>query len=231
MLERCVRGEKPWLEGAFRVSVSSSGYDWMELHVHREDTPDGPVVQGVLVNTRPWRNELDRWKERANRDGLTGLYNRIYFEKAVRERLNSSSDCSGALIFIDVDDFKKLNDALGHLAGDDILRSTARRILSVFRHSDVVARYGGDEFVVFVSNMSREALESRLDQLCAMFHNPYHKGEIRYEVMGSIGAALCPEDGNDYDTLLAHADAALYEAKRHGKNQYRLYQSGNKAAE
>lgn len=64
-----------------------------------------------------------------------------------------------------------------------------------------------------------------------MFHNPYHKGEIRYEVMGSIGAALCPEDGNDYDTLLAHADAALYEAKRHGKNQYRLYQSGNKAAE
>lgn len=231
MLERCVRGEKPWLEGAFRVSVSSSGYDWMELHVHREDTPDGPVVQGVLVNTRPWRNELDRWKEWANRDGLTGLYNRIYFEKAVRERLNSSSDCSGALIFIDVDDFKKLNDALGHLAGDDILRSTARRILSVFRHSDVVARYGGDEFVVFVSNMSREALESRLDQLCAMFHNPYHKGEIRYEVMGSIGAALCPEDGNDYDTLLAHADAALYEAKRHGKNQYRLYQSGNKAAE
>lgn len=149
----------------------------------------------------------------------------------MRERLNSSTDCSGALIFIDVDDFKKVNDALGHLAGDDILRSTARRILSVFRRSDVVARYGGDEFVVFVSNMSREALERRLDQLCAMFHNPYHKGEIRYEVMGSIGAALCPEDGKDYGTLLAHADTALYEAKRHGKNQYRLYRPDNTAAE
>ncbi len=132
MLDRCVRGEKPWLEGAFRVCVSDSGYDWMELHVHREDTPDGPAVQGVLVNTRPWRNELDRWKERANRDGLTGLYNRVYFEKVVQKRLTDSKNCCGALIFIDVDDFKKVNDALGHLAGDDILRSTARRILSVF---------------------------------------------------------------------------------------------------
>ena len=225
-LERCVRGDKPWLEGAFRVSVFNSGYDWMELHVHRENVLDESVVQGVLVNTRPWRNELDRWKERANRDGLTGLYNRVYFEKIVQERLNSTN-CHGALIFIDIDDFKRVNDALGHLAGDDILRSTAQRILSVFRHSDVVARYGGDEFVVFASSMSREVLESRLDQLCAMFHNPYHKGEIRYVVMGSIGAVLCPEGGKDYNTLLAHADTALYEAKRRGKNQYILYNPDN----
>ena len=230
MLGRCARGEKPCLEGAFRVCVSNGGYDWMELHVHREDTPAGPFVQGVLVNTRSWRNELNRWKERANRDGLTGLYNRIYFERAVRKRL-SGGNCRGALIFIDVDDFKKVNDALGHLAGDVILRSTARRILSVFHHSDVVARYGGDEFVVFVSNISRETLESRLDQLCAMFHNPYLEGEMHYEVMGSIGAALCPEGGNDYDTLLAHADAALYEAKRLGKNQYRLYRSDGATGE
>lgn len=223
MLDRCVRGEKPWLEGAFRLCVADSGYDWMELHVHREETPAGPVVQGVLVNTRPWRNELNRWKERAKRDGLTGLYNRVHFEKSVQERLKESKDCCGAIVFIDVDDFKKVNDALGHLAGDDILRSTARRIQSVFRYSDVVARYGGDEFVVFVPNMSREALESRLDQLCAMFHNPYHKGELRYEVMGSIGVALWPQDGKDYDTLLTHADAALYEAKRRGKNQYQFY--------
>ena len=93
----------------------------------------------------------------------------------------------------------------------------------MFRHSDVVARYGGDEFVVFVSNMTRDVLENRLDRLCTMFRNPYRNGEIRYQIMGSIGASLYPADGEDYDTLLANADAALYEAKRRGKNQYRIF--------
>lgn len=225
MIDRCVRGESPWAEGTFRVCVSNGGYEWVELHVHREEDGDGPLIQGVLVNTGNWRNELDRWKEQANRDGLTGLYNRTYFVRSVQERLAGDKTTYGALVFIDVDDFKKANDALGHMVGDDILRCMAQRILSVFRHSDVVARYGGDEFVVFVSNVNREVLENRLDRLCAMFHNPYRNGEIRYQVTGSIGAALYPENGEDYDTLLANADAALYEAKRQGKNQYRLYQA------
>lgn len=109
------------------------------------------------------------------------------------------------------------------MVGDDILRCIAQRIQSVFRHSDVVARFGGDEFVVFVSNVTREVLENRLERLCNMFRNPYRNGDIHYQIMGSIGASLFPEHGSDYDALLANADAALYEAKRRGKNQYRIF--------
>ena len=223
MLGRCARKEVPWAEGALRFCVSDGRYEWMEVHVHREDGPDGPVIRGVLVNTGSWRSEVARWKEQANRDGLTGLYNRTYFESHVRRQLAEGQLVCGALVFIDVDDFKKANDTLGHMVGDDILRCIAQRILGVFRHSDVVARYGGDEFVVFVSNMTRDVLENRLDRLCTMFRNPYRNGEIRYQIMGSIGASLYPADGEDYDTLLTNADAALYEAKRRGKNQYRVF--------
>ena len=223
MLGRCARQEAPWAEGALRFCVSDGRYEWMEVHIHRENGPDGPVIRGVLVNTGSWRSEVARWKEKANRDGLTGLYNRTYFERHVRRQLAEKQSAYGALVFIDVDDFKKANDTLGHMVGDDILRCIAQRILGVFRHSDVVARYGGDEFVVFVSNMTREVLENRLDRLCTMFRNPYRNGETRYQIMGSIGASLYPADGEDYDTLLANADAALYEAKRRGKNQYRIF--------
>lgn len=224
MLGRCARKEVPWAEGTVRICVSDGGYEWMELHLQRIELEEGAVIEGVLVNTARWRNELDRWKEQANRDGLTGLYNRTYFERTVHERLTKGKLTRGALIFIDVDDFKKANDALGHMVGDDILRCIAQRILGVFRHSDVVARYGGDEFVVFVSNVTREVLETRLERLCTMFRNPYRNGDIHYQVMGSIGASLFPEHGGSYETLLANADAALYDAKRRGKNQYRIFQ-------
>ena len=231
MLGRCVRGEAPWAEGILRFCTAPDRYEWMELHMHREQTEDGRVqIAGVLVNTGSWRTEVDHWKERASRDGLTGLYNRSFFERHVRDQLAAGQTAYGALIFIDVDDFKKANDTLGHVVGDDILRCIAQRTLGVFRHSDVVARYGGDEFVVFVSNMSREVLENRLDRLCAMFRNPYRNGEIRYQIMGSIGASLYPVHGEDYDTLLANADAALYEAKSRGKNQYRIFQVEQAAA-
>lgn len=231
MLGRCVRGEAPWAEGTLRFCTAADRYEWMELHMHREQAADGRVqIAGVLVNTGSWRTEVDHWKERANRDGLTGLYNRSFFERHVRSQLADSQTAYGALIFIDVDDFKKANDTLGHMMGDDILRCIAQRILGVFRHSDVVARYGGDEFVVFVSNMTREVLENRLDRLCAMFRNPYRNGETRYQIMGSIGASLYPAHGEDYDTLLANADAALYQAKSRGKNQYRIFQMNDEPA-
>ena len=223
MVGRCARDEIPWVEGTVRICVSDGGYEWMELHLERVEREEGAVIEGVLVNTANWRNEVDRWKEQANRDGLTGLYNRTYFERNVHERLTKGKLNCGALIFIDVDDFKKANDALGHMVGDDILRCIAQRIQGVFRHSDVVARYGGDEFVVFVSNVTREVLENRLERLCTMFRNPYRNGDIHYQIMGSIGASLFPDHGSDYDALLANADAALYEAKRRGKNQYRIF--------
>lgn len=221
VLERC-RREDIWVETTLRFYMSQGRYEWLELFLHNDG--DSGFLSGVLINLANWRSELDRWREKANRDALTGLYNREFLEQYVKEQLKDGSLTSAALIFIDIDDFKRANDTLGHVVGDDILCCVAKRALGVFRHSDIVARYGGDEFLIFVPSVGREILRTRLEQLCGVFHYPYRNGTLHYQISGSIGAALYPEGGTDYGTLLEHADAALYAAKSAGKDRYVLYE-------
>lgn len=224
LLERCKK-ENGWVENTIRFYTARDRYEWLEVHMHREITlPDEEMIfSGVLVNMAGWKNEVNRWKEKANRDVLTGLYNREFFEQTVSSAVEKGIITSAAIIFVDIDNFKKVNDMLGHVVGDDVICSTAKRLLGTFRHSDVVARYGGDEFVVFVNGISREDLAKRLQQLCDSFRYPYRNNNIEYPVSTSIGAAVFPEDGKSYLQLLDHADSALYVAKRQGKNQFVFY--------
>ena len=171
-----------------------------------------------------WNNEVNLWKEKANRDALTGLFNREYFELSSSNSLEKDSLTSAAIVFIDIDDFKHVNDTLGHMFGDDILCCVAKRVLGIFRHTDIVARYGGDEFVVFVNGINRPELEKRLKQLCDVFRFPYRNETVTYQISGSIGAAMFPEDGKNYEELLDHADCALYVAKERGKDQFAMYE-------
>ena len=116
-----------------------------------------------------WQDEVDRWKEKATRDNLTGLYNREYFERTVQALLREEHYESGAMIFVDVDDFKQINDTQGHRVGDEVLSWVARQIQGTFRHTDVIARYGGDEFLVFAPHIQQPVLEDRLARLCRTF--------------------------------------------------------------
>ena len=227
LLERC-RKEDGWVENALRFYVSEGRYEWLEVHLYEESAhPTGDtVISGTLVNMVGWKNEVDRWKEKANRDALTGLYNREYFEHFASTSLEKDTLTTAAIVFIDIDDFKQVNDTLGHMFGDDILCCVAKRVLGVFRHTDIVARYGGDEFVVFVGGIGRSELEKRLTQLCEVFRFPYRNDTVTYQISGSIGAAMYPEDGETYQELLDHADCALYAAKEQGKDQFMLYQPG-----
>ena len=220
LLERC-RRERSWVENTLRFYMSGGRYNWLEVRMHRTED----VISGILVNVAQWKSEVDRWKEKATRDTLTGLYNREHFEQAVRTQLEQNTYESGAMLFIDVDDFKRVNDTLGHMFGDDVLCWVAKQLLGVFRHTDVIARYGGDEFVVFAPSIQRPVLEERLKRLCGAFQFPYRNDTMEYKVSGSIGAAMYPQDGADYETLLDHADCALYEAKSRGKDQYVVYES------
>ena len=226
LLERC-RREDGWVRNTLRFYVSEGRYTWLDVHLHEDDSLDSGqegVISGTLVNMAGWKSEVDRWKEKANRDALTGLFNREYFEHFANTQLEREELTSAAIVFIDIDDFKHVNDTLGHMFGDDVLCCVAKRILGVFRHTDVAARYGGDEFVVFVNAISREVLEERLQQLCEVFRHPYRNDTVEYQISGSIGGAMYPGDGTDYETLLNHADCALYEAKKLGKDQYVLYE-------
>lgn len=224
LLSRCHK-EDGWVRNVLRFYVAEGRYEWLEAHLHEESSsPTGSsVVTGTLINMIDWENEVDRWKEKANRDALTGLYNREYFEHYVRSYLEKDTVTTAALVFIDIDDFKNVNDSLGHIFGDDVLCCVAKRVLGVFRHTDIVARYGGDEFVVFVNGIGREDLQKRLVQLCRLFRFPYRNGSITYQISGSVGAAMFPEDGRSYQELLDRADYALYAAKERGKDQFVLY--------
>jgi putative two-component system response regulator len=224
LLNRC-RKEDGWVKNAIRFYVSEGRYEWLEVHLHAETeaSHNNPVISGTLVNMAGWKNEVNLWKEKANRDALTGLFNREYFELSSSNSLEKDSLASAAIVFIDIDDFKHVNDTLGHMFGDDILCCVAKRVLGVFRHTDVVARYGGDEFVVFVSGINRPELEKRLKQLCEVFRFPYRNETVSYQISGSIGAAMFPDDGTNYEELLDHADCALYAAKERGKDQYAMY--------
>ena len=229
LLERC-RKESGWVEDAVRFYTSEGRYEWLEVHLHKEtirsQSGSHIAISGTLVNMAEWKNEVKRWKDKANRDALTGLYNREYFEHYTDNLLEKKSLTNGALIFIDVDDFKKVNDTLGHMVGDDVLCFISKNLLGAFRHSDTVARYAGDEFIAFINGISRSDLEKRLEQLVENFRFPYRGESVEYKVSISIGVALYPSDGCSYQELLNRADSAAYTAKHNGKNQFIFYKPG-----
>ena len=227
LLERCCR-EDGWVDNTLRFFTARGRYEWLEVHMHREYAAFDKVtvISGTLVNIAGWDNEVNRWKEKANRDALTGLYNKEHFEQFTSNILQSGTLVSAGVVFVDIDDFKKVNDTLGHVVGDDVICCVAKRIFGVFRHTDVVSRYGGDEFVVFVNGITRPDLEKRLQQLCDGFRFPYRNGDVEYPVSCSIGGAMFPQAGTQYLDLLDRADCALYTAKHRGKNQFVIYEPG-----
>ncbi|MGK2858482.1 MAG: putative bifunctional diguanylate cyclase/phosphodiesterase, partial [Thermoanaerobaculia bacterium] len=162
----------------------------------------------------------------AYHDSLTGLPNRKLLEDrlrqvlAVREREGSSC----ALLFVDLDHFKRINDTLGHAAGDELLREVAARINSVLRLSDTLARFGGDEFVVLVPRVtsSDDAL-SVASKIIEAVRRPLRLSARELFVTASVGIAISPQDGGDAETLVKSADVAMYRAKERGRNDCQLF--------
>lgn len=168
-------------------------------------------------------SEKERAKQieyQAFHDALTGLPNRIFFRRRLDEAIDASDDDHvPAVVFLDLDGFKVVNDSLGHSVGDELLQAVARRLKQVVRTDDIVCRLGGDEFVVLMrirasdhaTTIGQKILESVREHLTI-------DGE-RVQVTGSIGIALYPSHGNDSESLLKNADSAMYAAKDAGKNQ------------
>jgi len=168
--------------------------------------------------------ELER---RSNEDSLTGLPNRFwiqsYLPKAIDRAQQSKNDL--AVLFIDLDGFKAINDALGHLAGDELLRTVSKRLRAAVRPLDHVVRLGGDEFVVLVENLSQEDdVQYIAERVLKAFRAGFHTHYGVYAVGASIGISLYPMDGDDALTLLKNADIAMYWVKTSGKGGYRFFQ-------
>lgn len=171
------------------------------------------------------KNDEERIKRLAYYDSLTNLPNRRLFEDrldmalALARRQNNTL----ALLFVDMDDFKAVNDTYGHHAGDEMIRHCAEQLNSVIRDSDTVARIGGDEFVVLSQSVGNgEQLEELAQRLLQAASTAIDIDNASIRPSISIGAALYPDQGVDKRTLMRNADRAMYEAKERGKNQYCL---------
>jgi diguanylate cyclase (GGDEF)-like protein len=165
----------------------------------------------------------DSLRTQAVRDGLTGLYNRRYFEEAAERELSRAKRYQRPLVFmvLDVDHFKRFNDTHGHDAGDALLREVGQLLRSSVRQSDVACRYGGEEFVLIMPESTAAEALRRADQVRESFHRLglSHQGKALGSVTVSIGIAAYPEHGVERDAIVRNADAALYRAKREGRDR------------
>ncbi|MDD5229128.1 MAG: GGDEF domain-containing protein, partial [Methylococcales bacterium] len=168
-------------------------------------------------------------------DFLTGLPNRRLLMDRLRYALNSSyrHGKRGALLFIDMDNFKNLNDTLGHDMGDLLLQQVAERLISSVRETDTVSRLGGDEFIVMLENLSEQILEATAeveaigDKILAILNQNYQLRIHDYHSTPSIGVTLFNGHEKDVNMIIKQADTAMYEAKRAGRNTLRFYDSSN----
>lgn len=201
-----------------RMRAGDTDYIWCKVDM--TPLPGGgglDRVVGVVSNIHELRARSARYEEAAKKDLLTGLYNKVSAERAIHQVLCGKKDVASTLIVLDLDDFKQVNDTYGHQAGDVVLRETAAQLQTMFRSTDIVGRWGGDEFIVLAVGMNEsEHLHHKLAHMlsCEGF---------TYPVTKSVGAACYPSHARDWPTLCRLADQALYEAKR-SKSRYQIHQ-------
>jgi len=189
--------------------------------------------KGAVTNYVTVFNDISSFKEYeaklefiAHHDSLTGLPNRALFQERFRQALVRARrhKATLAVLFIDLDEFKTINDSLGHHVGDELLQVVATRLQECVRESDVVARLGGDEFTVLLDELKRSQDAARVaEKILEALAKPYSARGHELSTSASIGVSCYPEDGADVETLLKNADAAMYQAKGHGRNNCQFF--------
>ncbi len=169
-------------------------------------------------------HEQKVFEELSQKDLLTDCYNKISSQNIITKKLNSNPDSTHTFFIIDIDNFKSINDNLGHYFGDEVLKDISAGLKTAFREIDIIARIGGDEFTIFVENLSDMDIILQKAEKILEVYNKTFSGEYKdYSVSGSIGIALYPHHGKTYDDLYQNADKALSQAKIQGKNRFMLY--------
>ena len=202
-----------------RVPHSSGGTRWVEMRI--SGRVDAVGIDGWVVNFREVTDRKlfeDELRRQATTDPLTGVLNRTAFsERLDAATVSIDAAAPPAVLFVDIDDFKTVNDTLGHAAGDELLVTVAARLTGAVRSGDVVARLGGDEFAVLLGDAFGTRLQDAADRLLVSLRAPIELAGTTVTVTASIGGALSGP-GDTAERLLHNADTAMYSAKRTGKN-------------
>ena len=172
-------------------------------------------VTGYLQNIHVQHEEKARMKSMVERDPMTGLYSKTHSNYLVNQTVSDKTFSMHALLVIDLDNFKQVNDKLGHLIGDAVIMDMAMNLKMVFRSTDILGHIGGDEFLVLMKDIKTpDIVQERCNQLRDLLRKSYDHEKETVQVSASIGIALAPTHGQDFQTLFSHADAALYQSKR-----------------
>jgi len=242
--QRVLRSGKPQVGITVRLELTNGESIWITENVVPIVKPGETEPGAVLVSfnditaVRAARAQLQRL---ATRDSLTGLYNRAYLADRMSERFARSIDRQAgaelrgetgpsatrlAVLFVDLDGFKKVNDIAGHEAGDALLCSVAARLSACVRSEDTLARVGGDEFVIVTGEFADPSFLTMLAQrVLDTIAQPFAVGGNEYYLGASIGISLFPDDGRDAQTLMRNADSAMYDAKQRGRNNFQFFTS------
>jgi diguanylate cyclase (GGDEF)-like protein/PAS domain S-box-containing protein len=225
-LAEAVTGRSPLYSAEFRLGQSAGGWLWVRARgrvVQRDDAGRALRLAGTYADINDRKIAEGRLRRLAEFDSLTGLPNRAVFQERLQDAMNRAAlGKPMALLFLDIDHFKTINDTLGHDAGDQLLKVYAARMQAVVRQSDTVARLAGDEFTVILEAVRDLGDASAIAaKLVEALRAPIELAGRRIEVTASIGLALCTGGDADDAALLRRADQALYDAKRHGRNGYR----------
>ena len=221
-----ILGDKDRYLEQFRVPCRDGSLRWMQVSAERVPDPAGghSGTIGTMMDITDRKAEEDRIQHLAMHDNLTGLANRRLFEDRLQQAMSLSrrNGHPVALLFIDLDGFKPINDELGHRVGDQILQRVARRLEGLVRTTDTVARFGGDEFMVLLQEIDGpEEAERVAAHIIDGLNEPVTADHHTCQLGASIGISLFPEHGSNSDSLVAAADQAMYAAKHAGRGTYR----------
>jgi diguanylate cyclase (GGDEF)-like protein/PAS domain S-box-containing protein len=223
---RSIHKHKSWRGEIWNRRKDGSVYPELLNISTIDDKMDGVThYVGIITDITQQKASEQRYQKMAYHDPLTKLPNRLLFldrlEQAMRESVRSGEHV--ALLFLDLDGFKQVNDSAGHDAGDALLQEVARRLSTAVRRDDTVARIGGDEFTLLLRNVnSRDVLELMANKLIRAINEPITVEDASFQVGASVGIACYPGDAGDAETLIIVADEAMYEAKQSGKNRFVL---------
>lgn len=218
--QRCKNGELRDVE----VTVSHLEIDGRRMlcYITHDVTERNNIELELLRNQR-------RLDHLAHHDSLTGLPNRLFLRTYLQQALQERTDEGGfAVMLLDLDNFKVINDSYGHTAGDELLVEVAQRLKKFVGSRGIVARLGGDEFVVVLNVVEREVAAAGADALLRVLTSPLRIAGRAFGTSVSIGVTLYPQDSGDIESVLRHADLAMYEAKEAGRNNVRFFQSDTK---
>ena len=231
LMEEIKRGvSNSIIEG--RIRNAKDQYIWCRLRATTQYNAENKPLRavGTISDIDEEKRIMEDLRRRAELDALTGLYNHAEMERRAEMYLAGRPETVCAMFVIDVDNFKQINDRQGHLFGDAVLAELAAGMKKLTRKSDVIGRIGGDEFAMFLKDIpSSRIAEEKARKLLSMFQQLFKGEKKSVEVTCSVGLAIYPWDGNDYQSLYHCADMALYQSKSQGKNRYARYDARSMA--